>query len=129
VEQVYRPRRPKESPLWQCLQEHFDRFVDAYEERYHSRYGFLIVEQAPRVQVPVRLLRGEDLGDPVFHCRFQRRLGLDDLLVALRVDHLGQADGLENVVHPGIGTRTADTRPDSSLICRMQKTGGQEDGE
>ena len=41
VDQVYRPRRPKASPLWQCLQEHFDRFLDAYEERYQSRFGFL----------------------------------------------------------------------------------------
>ena len=41
VDQVYRPRRPKASPLWQCLQEHFDRFLDAYEERYQPRYGFL----------------------------------------------------------------------------------------
>ncbi|HPG01359.1 MAG TPA: transposase zinc-binding domain-containing protein, partial [Kiritimatiellia bacterium] len=41
VDQVYRPRRPKASPLWQCLQENFDRFLDAYEERYQSRFGFL----------------------------------------------------------------------------------------
>ena len=36
VDQVYRPRRPKASPLWQCLQEHFDRFLDTYEERYQD---------------------------------------------------------------------------------------------
>ena len=41
VEQVYRPRRPKESPLWQCLSRHFDEFLEAYEERYQPRYGFL----------------------------------------------------------------------------------------
>jgi hypothetical protein len=41
VEQVYRPRRPKESPLWQCLSRHFDMFLDVYEERYQPRYGFL----------------------------------------------------------------------------------------
>ncbi len=41
VEQVYRPRRPKESPLWQCLSRHFDEFIEAYEERYQPRYGFL----------------------------------------------------------------------------------------
>ena len=41
VEQVYRPRRPKESPLWQCLCAQFDTFLDVYEERYQPRYGFL----------------------------------------------------------------------------------------
>jgi len=43
-DQVNRPRRPRHrpcAPLWQCLQEHFDRFLDAYEERYQSRFGFL----------------------------------------------------------------------------------------
>jgi hypothetical protein len=41
VEQVYRPRRPRQSPLWQCLSGHFDAFLAAYEERYQPRYGFL----------------------------------------------------------------------------------------
>ncbi len=41
VEQVYRLRHPRESPLWQCLSRHFDTFRDVYEERYQPRYGFL----------------------------------------------------------------------------------------
>ena len=41
VEQVYRARQPKASPLWQCLSRHFDAFLEGYEERYQSRYGFL----------------------------------------------------------------------------------------
>jgi len=41
VEQVYRARKPKASPLWQCLSGHFDAFLAGYEERYQSRYGFL----------------------------------------------------------------------------------------
>ena len=41
VEQVYRARKPKASPLWQCLSRHFDAFLAAYEERYQPRYGFL----------------------------------------------------------------------------------------
>ncbi len=41
VERVYRLRRPRESPLWQCLSRHFDTFRDVYEERYQPRYGFL----------------------------------------------------------------------------------------
>jgi hypothetical protein len=32
--QAYRARRPKLSPLWQCLDAHFDTFLDIY-------YGFL----------------------------------------------------------------------------------------
>ena len=41
VEQVYRARKPKASPLWQCLSEYVDSFLDGYEERYQPRYGFL----------------------------------------------------------------------------------------
>jgi len=41
VEQVYRSRRPKASPLWQCLSGHFDAFLELYEEQYQPRYGFL----------------------------------------------------------------------------------------
>jgi len=41
VDQVYRARKPKASPLWQCLSGHFDTFLADYEERYQPRYGFL----------------------------------------------------------------------------------------
>ena len=41
VKQVYRPRRPKESPLWQCLCAHFYDFIQAYPEKYEKKYGFL----------------------------------------------------------------------------------------
>ena len=41
VAQVYRSRRPKASPLWQCLSGHFDAFLELYEEQYQPRYGFL----------------------------------------------------------------------------------------
>ena len=41
VTQVYRARKPKASPLWQCLTQHFDRFQAVYETRYQSRHGFL----------------------------------------------------------------------------------------
>ena len=40
-DQVYRARKPKASPLWQCLARHFDAFLDAYEEHYQPHYGFL----------------------------------------------------------------------------------------
>jgi len=41
VAQVYRPRKPRTSPLWQCLTRHFDSFQAVYEERYQSRHGYL----------------------------------------------------------------------------------------
>jgi len=41
VAQVYRARKPRGSPLWQCLTRHFDTFQAVYEERYQSRHGFL----------------------------------------------------------------------------------------
>jgi len=36
---VYRPRRPKSSPLYRILEEHFDRFCVIYEEEYERQYG------------------------------------------------------------------------------------------
>jgi len=41
VAQVYRPRKPRASPLWQCLTRHFDTFQAVYEKRYQSRHGYL----------------------------------------------------------------------------------------
>ncbi len=37
---VYRPRRPRASPLWQLLDRYFDEFQRVYDERYRQRYGF-----------------------------------------------------------------------------------------
>jgi len=34
--QAYRARRPKLSPLWQCLDAHFDTFLDIYPEAYEQ---------------------------------------------------------------------------------------------
>ena len=36
-----RARRPKLSPLCQCLDAHFDTFPDIYSEAYEHDYGFL----------------------------------------------------------------------------------------
>lgn len=41
MEQVYRARKPKASPLWQCLSRHCNAFLTGYEEHYQPRYGFL----------------------------------------------------------------------------------------
>ena len=41
VAQAYRVRNPKASPLWQCLSQHFDTFIEVYETRYQPRHGFL----------------------------------------------------------------------------------------
>jgi len=41
AQQVYRARNPKASPLWQCLDAHFDTFLEIYPEVYERDYGFL----------------------------------------------------------------------------------------
>jgi hypothetical protein len=41
TQNVYRPRKPKASPLWQCLSRSFDTFLKDYEASYQPRYGFL----------------------------------------------------------------------------------------
>lgn len=35
----YRPRRPDKTPLYGVVQDHFERFVSVYDERYADRYG------------------------------------------------------------------------------------------
>jgi hypothetical protein len=37
---VYRPRRPRASPLWQLLDRYFQEFERVYDHRYQKRYGF-----------------------------------------------------------------------------------------
>jgi len=37
---VYHPRKPRNSPLWQLLNEHFHHFVSEYEDRFQKAYGF-----------------------------------------------------------------------------------------
>ena len=37
AEQVYRPRRPRDSPLWQCLQAHSSSFLHVYPEQYEKK--------------------------------------------------------------------------------------------
>ena len=39
--QPYRPRKPRASPLWQCLSRHFHAFLAAYEQRFQPHFGFL----------------------------------------------------------------------------------------
>jgi len=41
VEVVYNPRKPKTSPLYQSISDHFSEFESVYEERYQNRYGVL----------------------------------------------------------------------------------------
>jgi hypothetical protein len=41
VEAVYKPRKPKASPLYRCISEHFAEFEAVYEERYQNKFGVL----------------------------------------------------------------------------------------
>ncbi len=37
---VYRPRRPRQSPLYRIIEQLFPQFEQLYPERYEKRYGF-----------------------------------------------------------------------------------------
>ena len=41
VEPIYRPRKPKLSPLYRSILDHFAEFESVYEERYQKSYGVL----------------------------------------------------------------------------------------
>jgi len=53
----YRVRKPKTSPLWQCLDQHFDTFLASYEQRFQPRYGYL------RPIIPEVVSKFMDCGD------------------------------------------------------------------
>ena len=37
---VYRPRRPRQTPLYRLVEQHHEQFQRVYAERYQKRYGF-----------------------------------------------------------------------------------------
>ncbi len=41
VEPIYQPRKPKASPLYQSIQNHFEEFESVYKKRYQKRFGVL----------------------------------------------------------------------------------------
>ena len=39
VATVYRPRQPRQSPLYQLIERYYPEFERSYDERYQQRYG------------------------------------------------------------------------------------------
>ncbi len=37
---VYRPRNPRNSPYFQCVEDYFEPFEQVYLERFERQYGF-----------------------------------------------------------------------------------------
>ena len=37
---IYRPRNPRDSAYYRCVEDNFERFEQAYEERFERQYGF-----------------------------------------------------------------------------------------
>jgi hypothetical protein len=37
---LYRPRNPQSSDYYRCVEDHFETFVQVYEERFERPYGF-----------------------------------------------------------------------------------------
>jgi len=38
---IYRPRKPQDSPYYQCIEDHFEEFERIYDDRFPKKYGFL----------------------------------------------------------------------------------------
>jgi len=58
ISSVYRSRNPRESAYYRCVEDHFERFEQAYEELFERQYGFL------RPYVKKVIYRYLDCGDP-----------------------------------------------------------------
>jgi len=37
---VYKPRNPKASAYYRCVEDHFEQLETMWDERYQSRFGF-----------------------------------------------------------------------------------------
>ena len=55
-----------------------------------------------RLQIPVRLLRRQNFGNPVFQRRLHLLLSLDDFRITARVHHQGDAHGFYRLMHPRV---------------------------
>ena len=40
ISSVYRPRNPRDSAYYCCVEDHCERFEQVYEERFERQYGF-----------------------------------------------------------------------------------------
>jgi hypothetical protein len=41
ISSIYRPRKPQKSQYYQCVEDHFERFEQVYDDRFAKQYGFL----------------------------------------------------------------------------------------
>ena len=62
------------------------------------------------MQVAVGHLGGKDDGDPAVQCGLHLRLCGEDVRIASRIDHEGDAHGLDGLVDPGVGEHEAFVR-------------------
>ncbi len=40
ISPVYRPRKPRDSQYYQCVEDHFEKFEQVYDEHFSKQYGF-----------------------------------------------------------------------------------------
>ncbi len=50
---VYRPRKPQNSPYYQCVEDHFEEFERIYADRFPKKYGFFkALRKAGHLSIP-----------------------------------------------------------------------------
>jgi len=55
IPSVYRLEKPQESPYYQCIEDHFDRFELVYDDDFakqHGFCGFMLTRNTPRGSPP-----------------------------------------------------------------------------
>ncbi len=75
-----------------------------------------VAQRERGLEIAVRLLRGQDLRNPVLERRAHLRVRREDLGVALRIDHERDAHRLDRLVHPGV-------REDVALVGAVRLPG------
>jgi hypothetical protein len=61
---TYQPRKPQESQYYQCVEDHFERLEQVYDEIFARRYGFFRPHES-RLSIATWIAASSIMASPV----------------------------------------------------------------